>query len=184
MKYCTLSISGSLCLLYNIRCNPMQPLDGALPVPYVPVRVTRSALVSSHIGILMHPLEAEPRGRTSQYQITFIPLSVSLWNDLANPVFDGVGPVGFKIRAITILLARAACSLFCLLLFSLLALYRLVMLGQLQATGRAGHTLYAAPVDAIACQLQAPGRAGHTLYTAPVDAIACVCLSCLWTDGV
>ena len=28
----------------------------------------------------------------------FIPFSVSLWNDLANPVFDGVGLVGFKSR--------------------------------------------------------------------------------------
>ena len=32
-----------LCMLYKIRCNPMHPLCGALPVPYVPVRVTRSA---------------------------------------------------------------------------------------------------------------------------------------------
>ena len=28
-----------LCMLYKIRCNPMDPLYGALPVPYVPVRV-------------------------------------------------------------------------------------------------------------------------------------------------
>ena len=31
------------------------------------------------------------RCRTSQYRMTFIPLSVSLWNDLVDPVFDGVG---------------------------------------------------------------------------------------------
>ena len=36
---------------------------------------------------------AVPRSRT------FILLSVSLWNDLANPVFDGVGLAGFKSRA-------------------------------------------------------------------------------------
>ena len=30
-----------LCMLYNIRCNPVHPLNGALPGPYVPVRVTR-----------------------------------------------------------------------------------------------------------------------------------------------
>ena len=28
-----------LCMLYKIRCNPNHPLCGALPVPYVPVRV-------------------------------------------------------------------------------------------------------------------------------------------------
>ena len=33
-------------LLYKIRYNPMHPLNGALPGPYVPVRVTSSALVA------------------------------------------------------------------------------------------------------------------------------------------
>ena len=36
---------------------------------------------------------------TLQYSRTFIPFSVSLWNDLANPIFDGVGLAGFKSRA-------------------------------------------------------------------------------------
>ena len=35
-----------LCMLYKIRCNPMHLLNGALPGPYVPVRVTRRALVA------------------------------------------------------------------------------------------------------------------------------------------
>ena len=35
-----------LCMLYKIRCNPMHPLNGALPGPYVPVWVTRGALVA------------------------------------------------------------------------------------------------------------------------------------------
>ena len=35
-----------LCMLYKIRCNPMHPLNDALPGPYVPVRVTHSALVA------------------------------------------------------------------------------------------------------------------------------------------
>ena len=68
----------------------MHPLNGALPGPYVPVRVTRSALVVHRYTY------APPRRRTSQHSRTFIPLSVSLWNDLANPVFDGVGLAGFK----------------------------------------------------------------------------------------
>ena len=32
------------CMLYKIRRNSMHPLYGALPEPYVPVRVTRSAV--------------------------------------------------------------------------------------------------------------------------------------------
>ena len=35
-----------LCMLYKIRCNPVHPLNGALPGPYVPVRVTRGVLVA------------------------------------------------------------------------------------------------------------------------------------------
>ena len=35
-----------LCMLYKIRCNPVHPLNGALPGPYVPVRVTRGAMVA------------------------------------------------------------------------------------------------------------------------------------------
>ena len=35
-----------LCMLYKIRCNPMHPLHGALPVPYVPVRVARGAVIA------------------------------------------------------------------------------------------------------------------------------------------
>ena len=50
----------------------------------------------------MHRLAAEPR---SQYSRTFIPLSVSLRNDHANPVFDGVELAGFKSRANASLLA-------------------------------------------------------------------------------
>ena len=37
--------------------------------------------------------------RTSQFHIAFIPLLVSLWYDLAETVFDGVGLMGFKSRA-------------------------------------------------------------------------------------
>ena len=88
-----------LCMLYKIRCNPVNPLNGALLGPYVPVRVTRGTLFAHRYTY------APPRCRTSQYSRTFIPLSVSLWNDLANPVFDGVGLAGFKSRAIAFLFA-------------------------------------------------------------------------------
>ena len=86
-------------MLYKIRCNPVHPLNGALAGPYVPVRVTLGALVTHRYTY------APPRCRTSQYLRTFIPLSVSPWNVLANHVFDSVGLTGFKSRANASLLA-------------------------------------------------------------------------------
>ena len=68
----------------------MYPLSGALPLPYVPARVTRDALVAHRHSF------APPRCRTSQDRISFLPLSVSLLNDLNDPVFDGVGLEGFQ----------------------------------------------------------------------------------------
>ena len=93
-----------LCMLHKIRSNPLHPHNGALPGLYVPVQVTRVALVA-------HCYTYVPLHCTSQYHRTFIPLSVSLLNDLANPVFDGVGLAGFKSRANAFLLAQAALSL-------------------------------------------------------------------------
>ena len=84
-----------LCMLYKIRCNPLHPLNDELPGPYVPVRVTCGALVT------YRDTYALPRCRTWQYRRTFVPL----WNDLADPAFDGVGLVGFKSRAKAFLLA-------------------------------------------------------------------------------
>ena len=89
-----------LCMLYNIRCNPMHPLYGALPVPYVPVRVTRGTVIAHRYTY------APPCCRTSQYRRTFVPFSVSLWNYLSDPVFDDVGLAGFKSRANAFLLAQ------------------------------------------------------------------------------
>ena len=65
----------------------MHTLYGSLPVLYVPVRVTRGDLVAHRYTY------APAHYRTSQYCRTFISFSVSLWNDLADPVFDGVGLV-------------------------------------------------------------------------------------------
>ena len=94
-----------LCMLYKIRCNPVHPLNGALPGPYVLAPVTRGDLVAHRYTY------AQPRCRILQYSRTFIPFSVSLWNDLASSVFDGVGLAGFKSRANDSLLAYAALSL-------------------------------------------------------------------------
>ena len=79
-------------MLYKIRCNMMHPLYGALP----------DAVLLSHIGIGTY---MPPRYRTLHYRWTFSPLSVSLWNDLADTVFDGVGLLAFKRRVNVFLLA-------------------------------------------------------------------------------
>ena len=72
---------------------PMHPLCGTRLVPYLLVSITRGAVVA-------HRYTYEPlRCRTSQYYWIFIPFSVTLCNDLGNPMFDGVGLVGFQSRA-------------------------------------------------------------------------------------
>ena len=63
---------AELCMLFNIKSNPMHPLSGSLPLAYVPARVTRGALVAHRHSF------APPRCRTSQYRRSFVPLSVSL----------------------------------------------------------------------------------------------------------
>ena len=77
-----------LCTLYKIMCNPMHHRYGALHVPCLPVQVILDALVA-----LRYTYETRRR-------ITFvpIPLSVSLWNDLVDPVFNGVGLAGSKSK--------------------------------------------------------------------------------------
>ena len=52
-----------------------------------------NAVLWSHIGTSVLYC------RSLQYSRTFIPFLVSLRNDLANPVFDGVGLAGFKSMA-------------------------------------------------------------------------------------
>ena len=90
---------AELYMLFKIKSNPMHPLSGALRLLSVPAHVTRGALVAHRHSF------APPLCRTSQYRRTFVPLSVSLWNDLSDPVFDGVGLASFKSRANPFLLA-------------------------------------------------------------------------------
>ena len=50
-----------LCVLFRIKSNPVHPLSDALPLQYVPARVTRGALVAL---VLNHPsLHASRFGR-------------------------------------------------------------------------------------------------------------------------
>ena len=86
-------------MLFKIKSNPMHPLSGALPFPHVPARVTRGTLVVHRLSY------APPRCRTSQYRRSFVLLSLSLWNDLSDPVSHTVGLAGFKSRDNAFLLA-------------------------------------------------------------------------------
>ena len=127
-----------LCMLYKIRFNPVHTLNDAITEPYVRVRVTRGALVAQRYTY------ARPRFRTSQYSRTFIPLSVSHWNDLANPIFDGVGLAGFKSRANAFFIG-ISCSIPTIVFYSfsipLLSVYRLVLWGWGLRTDRVYITL-------------------------------------------
>ena len=122
-QYCICCIRSGV-----TRCTLLMVLylDGMC----MPVRVTRGALVAHRFTY------APLRCRTSQYSRTFIPLSVSLWNDLANPVFDGVGLAGFKSRANSI-----PTIVFYYFSISLLYVYRLVLWGWGLRTDRVYITL-------------------------------------------
>ena len=89
----------------------------------MPARVTRGALVAHRHSF------APPRCRISQYRRSFVPLSVSLWNDLSAPVFDGVGLAGFKNRANAFLLALSALSFLSPTVLSFSSFHGLVVWG-------------------------------------------------------
>ena len=112
-----------LCMLYKTRCNPVHPLNGGLPILYVPVRVTRGALVAHQYTY------APPRCRTLQYSRAFIPFSVSLWNDLA---IRWCGTGGFQDQGRSFFIGLS-CSIptivFHSFSLSLLCVYRLVLWG-------------------------------------------------------
>ena len=86
------STSGLISLIFSPRsCWPgpvpfsHHSLPNTLPVRFVPVRAASGALVAHRYTY------APPRCRISQYRRNLMPLSVSVSNDLAGLVFDGVG---------------------------------------------------------------------------------------------
>ena len=81
-----------LWILYKIRYNMMHE-------PHLRCRMCHCELYAHRC------FYAPPRCRTSQYRRNFILISVSLWNNLSHPVFDGVGPEGFKSKVNVVLLA-------------------------------------------------------------------------------
>ena len=110
VRKCNLShrrLDEVLGMLCKTRSNPMHQLCGVvLPVPFVTVQVTGGALVTRRYSY------APPRLRTSQYRMIFILSSASLWNDLVDGVFDGVGLVVFSIWNNASLLTCAAVTIF------------------------------------------------------------------------
>ena len=101
-------IGSLLCLLYKIRCKPVHPLNGARMC-----QCGLHAVLWSHIGTLMHRLAAEPCNIAE----LLIPFSLSLWNDHANPVFDGVGLVGSRAGPMFLYWPRLLYPYYSLLLF-------------------------------------------------------------------
>ena len=107
--------------LYKIRPNTMHPLYDALPVPYVPERVTRGAL-----GTLICLLSAEPRSIARLIfpcQYLCITISVTPYSMMLDWRVSRAGPMPFY---------WPSCSLsFCLRLIylSLISFYGLVLWG-------------------------------------------------------
>ena len=97
---------AAISMLYRIRCNSEHHLYGDLPVPYVPVLVTLCASVAHH------NIYAPPHCRTSQYRRTFIEFSVSLWKDLGDSVFEGVGLAVFRAGPMPLFWLICALSFF------------------------------------------------------------------------
>ena len=128
------------CMLYKIRCTLVHRLNGALSGPYVPVGTHAVLCMVAHRSTY-----ALPRCRTSQYFMTFISLSVSLWNDLASSVFDAVGLAGFKSRANAFLVHGLSCSIPTIVFYYfslfLLSVYWLVLWGWGLRTDRVHITL-------------------------------------------
>ena len=75
-----------LCMLSKIRCDAIHPLNLW--------RSTCCAVCASASSTKHWSLIDIYSSGTSQNRRTFIPLSVSQWNDLSDPVFDSVGLTG------------------------------------------------------------------------------------------
>ena len=87
-------------MLFKIRCYSMHPLYNTLLVSFGPLRVTRGALVAHWYNY------APPHWRTSQHLRTFIPLLVSLFHNIGDTVYDGVGLLVLRAGPIIIYLPK------------------------------------------------------------------------------
>ena len=102
-----------LCMLCKIRCNPMHPLCGALPVTYVPARVTCGTLIAHRYTY------APPRCSTAGLLFHSQYLSGTIWLTSYSMVWDWrvsrAGPMSFCWPSCFLL--------FCLQLFSISLLF-------------------------------------------------------------
>ena len=85
----------------------MHPLYGALLVPYVPVRVTRGAVMLSHIGTRMRLLAAEPLSIAGH----LFP-GLCLCGTILQPRVRWCGTGGFQEQGQCLFIGLAASSLF------------------------------------------------------------------------
>ena len=95
----------------KIRCNPMNPRYGALPVPLI---VRLHEVLWSYISIYLCASSLQNLAVPKDF---YFPLIGSLRNDLADPVFDSVGLAGFKSWASAFLLALLPAHLLCSTVF-------------------------------------------------------------------
>ena len=69
-----------LCMLYKISCNPMHPLCGALPVPYVPVRATCTRRYRTSVDLCASSLQ-NPAVSPNFYSIVGISVTCPTFYD-------------------------------------------------------------------------------------------------------
>ena len=104
----------------------MHPLNDALTEPYLPVLVTRGALVAHRYTYDSASLQnlAVPQN--------FCAPTMLIWNDLGDPVLDGVELTGFKSRANAFFIGLS-CSISTIVFYyfflSRISVYRLLLTG-------------------------------------------------------
>ena len=127
------------CMLYKIRCNPMNPINGALPGPYVPVRVTRGALVAHRYTSLCTASLQNIAVQQDFYSILGVPLERS-----CSPRIRWCGTGGFQEQGQCFFIGLS-CSIPNIIFYSfplsLLSVYSLVLWGWGRRTDRVYITL-------------------------------------------
>ena len=77
------SLVSCLCMLYKFFFSENHPLSGAIPPIAVHRKPTRASLVAHEFNL------TNVRCSTEQFKRSFIPFSVSVWNDLPSHCFGG-----------------------------------------------------------------------------------------------
>ena len=131
LQFCVCCIRSGVtrCFLLMMRYLDRMCQSGLHAVPW------------PHIGILMRHLAAEPCSTAGLLFLSQCPSAI--WNDLGDPVFDGVGLVGFNSRANAFYLPKLLYPYYSVLLlfFSFLSVYRLILWGWGLRTDRVYITL-------------------------------------------